>query len=57
MVERGTIAAGLAERLSVYLQVLTQAKKMGRKRIRRRMDDDVRVGEVQGKPHMCQPIC
>src|SRR5712692_3117384 len=31
--ERRTIGAGLAERLSAYLQVLTQAKKMGRERI------------------------
>ena len=33
MAERRTIRAGLAERLSAYLQVLTQAKKMGRERI------------------------
>jgi redox-sensing transcriptional repressor len=33
VVERGMIGAGLAERLSVYLQVLSQAKRMGRKRI------------------------
>ncbi len=31
--KRRTIGAGLAERLSAYLQVLTQAKKMGRERI------------------------
>jgi redox-sensing transcriptional repressor len=31
--ERRTIGAGLAERLSACLQVLTQAKKMGRERI------------------------
>jgi redox-sensing transcriptional repressor len=31
--ERRTIGAGVAGRLSAYLQVLTQAKKMGRERI------------------------
>jgi redox-sensing transcriptional repressor len=31
--ERRTIGAGLAERLSAYLQVLTQAKRMERERI------------------------
>jgi len=31
--ERRTIGAGAAERLSVYLQVLTQAQKLGRERI------------------------
>jgi len=31
--ERRTIGAGVAERLSAYLQVLTQAKKMGKQRI------------------------
>jgi len=31
--ERRTIGAGLAERLSAYLQVLTQAQKIGRERI------------------------
>ena len=33
MAERRTIGAGVAERLSAYLQVLTQAKKVGRERI------------------------
>ena len=33
MAERRTIGAGVAERLSVYLQVLTQAQKLGRARI------------------------
>jgi redox-sensing transcriptional repressor len=31
--EQRTIGAGVAERLSVYLQVLTQSQKMGRERI------------------------